>query len=823
MKGINLLLFCLFISVYTRSQENIGVVGILSPVTGCVLTTSETVIVAVYNFGTVPIVSNMDVSYSINGGPPVTEIAPPTLNSGSSFTFTFLAKADLSAPGTYTITAYTSYPGDTNPGNDALDSLVNSDPLSAGGSISSDVTVCSGSNSGNLTLSGHIGSVLNWESTTNGGSSWNIISNTSATQNYTNLPSTTGYRALIQSGVCTAVYSSTVTITTDPVSVGGMVSPGTTVCSGINAGTLTVSAYTGDIINWELSTNSGGLWTPIVNTTSSQSYTNLTTTTWYRAQAKSGTCNPAVSSIATITVLAVPVGGSVVPVNATVCSGVDTGTLTLSGYSGNILQWEISTNNGGLWTPVFNASSTQDYDSITVTTWYRALVQDCLPPVYSSIAVVFVDPLVPIGGNVLSSTTVCAGTNAGSLTLSGYSGNVLNWESSTDGSVWIPFVNVTSSQNYSNLTETTWYRAQVENGVCAPATSSSATVTVNPVSVGGVVLSSTTVCSGSNNGSLTLAGYTGVVTNWESSTNGGSNWSTVANVTNVQSYNDLISTTIYRAIVKSGVCVAVYSNTVTVTVDSVSLGGIVSGNTTVCHGPNGGTLNLSAYRGGISNWEYSESNGNSWNTINNTTALYNYSNIDTITWYRAKVKNGVCSIDSSSIAIIAVYPHLVNAGMDVTIRQGSSVTLGGQGGTSYLWAPPVALSDPNITDPIANPDVTTVYTLTALDLNGCTDTDDIVIVVIPPFNYLIANLITLNEDGINDTWYIENIHQYPTSQISIYNSNGQEIYSASPYMNEWAGTYQGKKVPDGTYYYVLKFTDSDSVFKGAINIVSEKR
>src|SRR5205823_4741582 len=55
---------------------------------------------------------------------------------------------------------------------------LNIDSTSVGGSISGTTTVCSGSNSGTLTLSGQTGSVVMWQFSTNGGTSYSNISNT---------------------------------------------------------------------------------------------------------------------------------------------------------------------------------------------------------------------------------------------------------------------------------------------------------------------------------------------------------------------------------------------------------------------------------------------------------------------------------------------------------------------------------------------------------------------------------------------------------------------------------------------------------------------
>ncbi len=64
-------------------------------------------------------VSNVPVSYRINGGAIVTGNYPGTINPGTSVTYTFGAPLDLSAPGSYSVQAWVSYPGDMNIYNDS--------------------------------------------------------------------------------------------------------------------------------------------------------------------------------------------------------------------------------------------------------------------------------------------------------------------------------------------------------------------------------------------------------------------------------------------------------------------------------------------------------------------------------------------------------------------------------------------------------------------------------------------------------------------------------------------------------------------------------
>lgn len=85
-------------------------------------------------------------------------------------------------------------------------------------------------------------------------------------------------------------------------------------------------------------------------------------------------------------------------------------------------------------------------------------------------------------GAVNTSTEVCAGKNNGTLLLTGYSGNILRWESSTDNFANITTIsNTTASQAYSNLTQTTQFRAVVQNGSCTVSNATPATITVTTI------------------------------------------------------------------------------------------------------------------------------------------------------------------------------------------------------------------------------------------------------------------------------------------------------------------------------------------------------
>ena len=576
--------------------------------------------------------------YSTNGGTTWTTIA----NTTTSQTYTNLTQ----------ITQYRAVvqSGVCSSANSSA-ATITVNAASVGGSVSSNATVCSGSNSGTVNLTGQTGSVLNWQYSTDGGTTWTTIANTTTSQTYTNLTQTTQYRAVVQSGVCSSANSSAATITVSALSVGGSVGSNATVCSGTNSGTVNLTGQTGSVLNWQYSTDGGTTWTTIANTTTSQAYTNLTQTTQYRAVVQSGVCSSANSSAATITVSALSVGGSVGS-NATVCSGSNSGTVNLTGQTGNELNWQYSTDGGTTWTTIANTTTSQTYTNLTQTTQYRSVVQSGVcSSANSSNATITVNAL-SVGGSVGSNATVCSGSNSGTVNLTGQTGNVLNWQYSTDGgTTWTTIANTTTSQTYSNLTQTTLGRAVVQNGGCSSANSSAATITVNAASVGGSVGSNATVCSGSNSGTVYLTGQTGTVVNWQYSIDGGSTWVSIANTTTSQTYNNIPETVIGRAIVQNGVCPSANSNPVTITVTPLPSATISYPSSPYCSNSGSATVTITGTSGGT----YSSTSGLSINSSSSIINL-NASTNGTYTVTYTIAASGGCDAYSTSTNVTITNP-----------------------------------------------------------------------------------------------------------------------------------------------------------------------
>ncbi|MFV8225535.1 GEVED domain-containing protein [Christiangramia aquimixticola] len=113
---------------FSATEENdLGVIALLSPKDAS-LTASEKIIIKIRNYGLNP-QSNFEISYSIDGGPLVTEVFTQTIPAESTAEFTFNQTADLSAEGqTFSINITTNLENDQNSGNDGITEVVKNLP-----------------------------------------------------------------------------------------------------------------------------------------------------------------------------------------------------------------------------------------------------------------------------------------------------------------------------------------------------------------------------------------------------------------------------------------------------------------------------------------------------------------------------------------------------------------------------------------------------------------------------------------------------------------------------------------------------------------------
>lgn len=191
------------------------------------------------------------------------------------------------------------------------------------------------------------------------------------------------------------------------------------------------------------------------------------------------------------------------------------------------------------------------------------------------------------------------------------------------------------------------------------------------------------------------------------------------------------------------------------------------------------------------------------NVLSNTTTLNLASGAGNGT-YIFTVNNAGC-IDSDTVTVTINALPTADAGPDQEILLGQSVTIGGNptavGSSTVTWTPASFLDNANSFNPLATPDSTTFFIVNVIDVNGCVNTDTMQVSVFPTI--IFPNGFSPNGDGPNDTWILDFIEFFPDCEVSVFNRWGQPVFYSKGYDIPWDGTYDGKPVTVGTYYYVI--------------------
>ncbi|PYF76027.1 PKD domain-containing protein [Pedobacter nutrimenti] len=357
------------------------------------------------------------------------------------------------------------------------------------GTTAGDATVCYGKNSGDVKLTGNTGTVLRWESSTDNGVTWLPVSNTTTTLSYSNLLASTLYRAVVQNGSCTMMFSTPSTIT---------VNPATTIADAGKAQILCAAPSTKLDANVPATTESGK-WTMVSgdpNVVFTDATDPKTTVTALKAGTNyvfkwtitgSSVCDP---SSAELSVKNLPPLNNVISSTSTeVCNGqvISIKGEQQSGGDGSYTySWE-SSKDGISWTPISGESGQDLSFSLTETLSFRRTIVSSSCTLISNIIQVIAQP--PITKNdITADQTICSGLVPAALNGSvpeGSDGKFnFQWQSSTDGSTWTD-ISGAVFQNYSPaaLTVTTWYRRTVSTIACNGAlknNSNTVKITVNP-------------------------------------------------------------------------------------------------------------------------------------------------------------------------------------------------------------------------------------------------------------------------------------------------------------------------------------------------------
>jgi hypothetical protein len=185
---------------------------------------------------------------------------------------------------------------------------------------------------------------------------------------------------------------------------------------------------------------------------------------------------------------ATPVSGTLLksPDVNHVCRGELVSAILIAGNGGNETDFlEYRTHNGASWTAWMSyvsgtSISTSALTTVEIRTWHTATYCENSE---ITVATWNMDDITQ-AGIVTGPQGVCFGENSTTLIASGYTGNIVMWQSSTD--YWVTSTNIPNTEPelfVEDLTVTTQFRTVVQSGTCNQIYSMAAEIGVDPLPV----------------------------------------------------------------------------------------------------------------------------------------------------------------------------------------------------------------------------------------------------------------------------------------------------------------------------------------------------
>jgi gliding motility-associated-like protein len=98
--------------------------------------------------------------------------------------------------------------------------------------------------------------------------------------------------------------------------------------------------------------------------------------------------------------------------------------------------------------------------------------------------------------------------------------------------------------------------------------------------------------------------------------------------------------------------------------------------------------------------------------------------------------------------------------------------------------------------------ITSVFYVGAVDGICVSPLGKVTVTIVNP-GINIPNAFTPNNDGINDTWGVTGLDQYPGTEITVFDRSRQRVYYSLNYSIPFDGRINGRELSTGTYYYII--------------------
>jgi gliding motility-associated-like protein len=84
---------------------------------------------------------------------------------------------------------------------------------------------------------------------------------------------------------------------------------------------------------------------------------------------------------------------------------------------------------------------------------------------------------------------------------------------------------------------------------------------------------------------------------------------------------------------------------------------------------------------------------------------------------------------------------------------------------------------------------------------------------------VVANTFTPNGDGTNDNWSVPGLRFYEGARISVFDKDGDRLFYTEIPDQGWDGTFNGKELPIGSYFWVIEALEVGEIRRGILNLI----
>lgn len=87
-------------------------------------------------------------------------------------------------------------------------------------------------------------------------------------------------------------------------------------------------------------------------------------------------------------------------------------------------------------------------------------------------------------------------------------------------------------------------------------------------------------------------------------------------------------------------------------------------------------------------------------------------------------------------------------------------------------------------------------------------------------NCHVPNAFSPNGDGLNDTWEIPFLQNFPNHSVQVFARSGGKVFETyNGYTKNWNGSHKGNPLPAGVYYYIVQVNETNQQLSGALMII----